>query len=535
MPAKTVLFGAQARASMLQGIDVLANAVRVTLGPKGRNVLMSQSGSAPKATKDGASLAEDFSVQNPFRNMGVQVLKEAADRASREAGDGTTTAIVLAQAIAHGGMRAVAGGANPMDVRRGIDLATRTAIDALLAAAQPVKDSEEIAQVGTIAANGDAQIGRQLAGAMARIGPNGAILIEPHERMETTTELVEGMQFESGYLSPYFVTDADTMTAKLDDALVFLCDQRLTDLAPMVPLLEQVLEKDASILIIAQSIEGAALASLLVNQLRGNLRVVAVQAPGYGENRKELLEDIAIMTGAQVHCEDSGEGFQNISLATLGFVRQATIGRNETTLIGGQGSLEAIESRVAHIRREIERDGQAVDVETLHVRVAKLTGGIAVMRIGGATEAEVYERHDRVENALAATRAAVTEGVVPGGGVSLFRAAACLAGLHTMNASEEAGVAAVRSALEAPLRLIASNAGQDGAVVAGHVRDAIVPVFGYDAQNDSYGDMFEFGIIDAVKVVRVALSAAASVAGLIITTEAMVGVTPRAVRQPRSK
>jgi len=527
MTAKTVLFDADARARMLQGVDMLANAARVTMGPRGRNVLLDQPGSYPRVTKDGASVAEVITLSDPFRNMGAQMLKEAAARANSEAGDGTTTAIVLAQAIAHGGMRAVAAGANPMDVRRGIDLATRIAIGAIEAAARPVKGTDEVAHIGTIAANGEVAIGRQIAEAMAQAGPHGAIIVEANERMATETENVEGMQIESGYLSPYFITDAEKMTATLEDALVLLWDSKLTDIVSLVPLLEQVLERDAPILLIAEGVEGAALASLVLNQLRGNLRVAAVRAPGYGESRKALMEDIAVMTGGHLHGAAFGDRFENIGVETLGTVRRAIIGRDVTTLIGGKGTPEAVAARVAQIEHEIERDGHMIDIEALRIRAAKLSGGVAVMRVGGVTEVEMTERRDRVEDALAATRAAMAEGVLPGGGVALVRAAASVTGLHPENADQAAGIAALRAALEAPLRRIVSNAGRDASVVAGHVRNSTEHGFGYDAQENRYGDMFEFGIMDPTRVVRVALLAAASVAGLIITTQAMVGRTSR--------
>lgn len=523
MPAKTVLFDVDARTRILQGADMLANAVRVTLGPRGRNVLLDQPGGYPRVTKDGASVAEVITLSDPFRNMGAQMLKEAAARANSVAGDGTTTAIVLAQTVAHCGMRAVAAGANPIDVRRGIDLAARAAIAAIQAAARPIRGSEEVAQIGTIAANGEVAIGRQIADAMERTGPHGAIVVEANEQSATVTELVEGMQVPNGFLSPYFITDAEKMTAELDNALVFLCDRKLTDLAPLVPLLEQVLEKDAPVLVIAEAVEGAALASLVMNQLRGNLKVVAIRAPGFGESRKAMMEDIAVLTGGRLHGADFGDRFEDIDVASLGFVRRAIVGRDVTTLIGGRGSPEDVAARVAQIEREIEREDDRTDTEVLRIRAATLSGGVAVMRIGGVTEVEMSERRDRAEDALAATRAAIAEGVLPGGGVALLRAAASLSGLTPANADQAAGIAAMRTALEAPLRQIASNSGREGAVVASHVRDSSDPGFGYDAQEDRYGNMFDFGILDPAKVVRVALSTAASVAGLMITTEAMVG------------
>lgn len=522
MPAKTVLMEADARARLMQGMDKLANAVRVTLGPLGRNVLLDQNGGIPRITKDGESVAEAIVLSDPCQNLGAQMLKVAANRVAAVAGDGTTTAVILAQEIAHGGMRAVAGGANPTDVRRGIDMATRSAIEALKSAARPINGTDEMALIGTIAANGEEEIGRQIAEAMTLIGPHGAIIVEANERVSTETEVVEGMQFECGYLSPYFVTDAEKMTVTLDDALVFLCDQKLTDLTPLVPLLEQVLKLDRPILLIATSVEGAALASLVMNQLQGNLRSAAIQAPGLGLNRRAMMEDLAVLTGGWLHDASLGDRFEDIDAATLGSVRRAIISRNFTTLIGGRGKPKDIAARLAQIEVEIELADQIVDTEALRLRAAKLSGGVALLKVGGLTEFEMLERCDRVKDALAATRAAMAEGVLPGGGVALLRSAASLNDLIPSNADQAAGIFALRAALEAPLKQIAANAGHEGSLIAHQIRASDNLVFGYDAQENRYGDMFDFGVLDAAKVVRIALLAAASVAGLIITAEAVI-------------
>ena len=524
--AKDVKFGNDARTRMLRGVNILADAVKVTLGPKGRNVVLDKSFGAPRITKDGVTVAKDIELEDKFENMGAQMVKEVASRTNDEAGDGTTTATVLAQAIVVEGMKAVAAGMNPMDLKRGIDLATDKVVEAIKAAAREVTDSDEVAQVGTISANGEALIGRFIADAMQKVGNEGVITVEENKGMDTEVEVVEGMQFDRGYLSPYFVTNPDKMVADLEDCIVLLHEKKLSSLQPMVPLLEQVIQSQKPLLIIAEDVEGEALATLVVNKLRGGLKIAAVKAPGFGDRRKAMLQDIAILTGGQVISEDLGMKLENVTMDMLGSAKKITLTKEETTIVDGAGDKAEIEARVAQIRTQIEETSSDYDREKLQERVAKLAGGVAVIRVGGMTEVEVKERKDRVDDALNATRAAVQEGVIVGGGVALVQAAKGLAGLDGANADQNAGIAIVRRALEAPLRQIAENAGVDGAVVAGKIRESDDLAFGFNAQTEEYGDMFKFGVIDPAKVTRTALEDAASVAGLLITTEAMVADLP---------
>ena len=526
MAAKDVKFDTDARNRMLKGVNTLADAVKVTLGPKGRNVVLDKSFGAPRITKDGVSVAKEIELEDKFENMGAQMVKEVASRTNDEAGDGTTTATVLAQAIVKEGMKSVAAGMNPMDLKRGIDLATSKVVEAIKAAARPVNDSDEVAQVGTISANGEAEIGRQIADAMQKVGNEGVITVEENKGLETETDVVEGMQFDRGYLSPYFVTNADKMTVELEDCMILLHEKKLSSLQPMVPLLESVIQSQKPLLIIAEDVEGEALATLVVNKLRGGLKIAAVKAPGFGDRRKAMLQDIAILTGGQVISEDLGMKLESVTIDMLGSAKKVAITKDETTIVDGAGEKAEIEARVAQIRNQIEETTSDYDREKLQERVAKLAGGVAVIRVGGMTEVEVKERKDRVDDALNATRAAVQEGVVVGGGVALVLGGKALAGLEGANADQNAGIAIVRRAIEAPLRQIAENAGVDGAVVAGKIRESDDVKFGYNAQTDEYGDMFSFGVIDPAKVVRTALEDAASVAGLLITTEAMVADKP---------
>jgi chaperonin GroEL len=524
--AKDVKFGNDARTKMLKGVNILADAVKVTLGPKGRNVVLDKSFGAPRITKDGVTVAKEIELEDKFENMGAQMVKEVASRTNDEAGDGTTTATVLAQAIVKEGMKAVAAGMNPMDLKRGIDLATQNVVEAIKKAARDVTDSDEVAQVGTISANGEENIGRFIADAMQKVGNEGVITVEENKGMETEVEVVEGMQFDRGYLSPYFVTNPDKMLAELDDCLILLHEKKLSSLQPMVPLLEQVIQSQKPLLIIAEDVEGEALATLVVNKLRGGLKIAAVKAPGFGDRRKAMMQDLAILTGGQVISEDLGMKLENVTMDMLGTAKTITISKEETTIVDGAGDKAEIEARVAQIRTQIEETTSDYDREKLQERVAKLAGGVAVIRVGGMTEIEVKERKDRVDDALNATRAAVQEGIVVGGGVALVQAAKGLEGLTGANSDQEAGIAIVRRALEAPLRQIAENAGVDGAVVAGKIRESDDPKFGFNAQTEEYGDMFEFGVIDPAKVTRTALEDAASIAGLLITTEAMVADLP---------
>ena len=526
MAAKDVKFGTDARGRMLNGVNILADAVKVTLGPKGRNVVLDKSFGAPRITKDGVSVAKEIELEDKFENMGAQMVKEVASRTNDEAGDGTTTATVLAQAIVKEGMKSVAAGMNPMDLKRGIDMATSAVVDAIKSASRPVSDSDEVAQVGTISANGEAEIGRQIADAMQRVGNEGVITVEENKGLETETDVVEGMQFDRGYLSPYFTTNQEKMTVELEDAIILLHEKKLSSLQPMVPLLEAVIQSGKPLLIVAEDIEGEALATLVVNRLRGGLKVAAVKAPGFGDRRKAMLQDIAILTGGQVISEELGMKLESVTLDMLGSAKKVNISKDETTIVDGGGEKAEIEARVSQIRAQIETTDSDYDREKLQERVAKLAGGVAVIRVGGMSEVEVKERKDRVDDALNATRAAVQEGVVVGGGVALVQGAKALADLEGANSDQTVGISIVRKAIEAPLRQIAENSGVDGAVVAGKIRESDDKAFGFNAQTEEYGDMFKFGVIDPAKVVRTALQDASSVAGLLITTEAMVADQP---------
>ena len=526
MAGKEVKFSTDARDRMLKGVNILADAVKVTLGPKGRNVVIDKSFGAPRITKDGVSVAKEIELTDKFENMGAQMVREVASRTNDEAGDGTTTATVLAQAIVKEGMKAVAAGMNPMDLKRGIDLATARVVESIKSASRPVNDTAEVAQVGTISANGEAFIGEQIAEAMQKVGNEGVITVEENKGMETEVEVVEGMQFDRGYLSSYFVTNPEKMIAELEDAYILLHEKKLSSLQPMVPLLESVIQTGKPLLIVAEDVEGEALATLVVNRLRGGLKVAAVKAPGFGDRRKAMLQDIAILTGGQVISDDLGMKLENVSIDMLGRAKKISINKDNTTIVDGSGEKSEIEARVSQIRQQIEETTSDYDKEKLQERVAKLAGGVAVIRVGGMTEVEVKERKDRVDDALNATRAAVQEGVVVGGGVALVQGGKALEGMEGGNADQNAGIAIVRRALEAPMRQIAENAGVDGAVVAGKVRESDDKSFGFNAQTEEYGDMFKFGVIDPAKVVRTALEDAASIAGLLITTEAMIAEKP---------
>ena len=526
MGAKEVRFDTDARDRMLRGVNILADAVKVTLGPKGRNVVIDKSFGAPRITKDGVTVAKEIELADKFENMGAQMVKEVASRTNDEAGDGTTTATVLAQAIVKEGMKAVAAGMNPMDLKRGIDMATTKVVAAIKAAARPVKDSAEVAQVGTISANGEAEIGRQIADAMQKVGNEGVITVEENKGLETETTVVEGMQFDRGYLSPYFVTNADKMIADLEDAYILLHEKKLSSLQPMVPLLEAVIQSQRPLIIVAEDVEGEALATLVVNKLRGGLKIAAVKAPGFGDRRKAMLQDIAILTGGQVISDDLGMKLESVTIDMLGRAKKVSITKDNTTIVDGAGVKAEIEARVSQIRAQIEETTSDYDREKLQERVAKLAGGVAVIRVGGMTEVEVKERKDRVDDALNATRAAVQEGIVVGGGVALIQAGKVLEGMTGANSDQTNGINIVRRALEAPLRQIAQNAGVDGAVVAGKVRESKDKNFGFNAQTEEYGDMFKFGVIDPAKVTRTALEDAASVASLLITTECMIADRP---------
>ncbi|OYU39548.1 MAG: chaperonin GroEL [Pseudorhodobacter sp. PARRP1] len=526
MAAKDVRFDTDARDRMLRGVNILADAVKVTLGPKGRNVVIDKSFGSPRITKDGVTVAKEIELADKFENMGAQMVKEVASRTNDEAGDGTTTATVLAQAIIKDGLKAVAAGMNPMDLKRGIDMAVVKVVAAIKAASRPVKDTAEVAQVGTISANGESEIGRQIAEAMQKVGNEGVITVEENKGLETETTVVEGMQFDRGYLSPYFVTNADKMVVDLEDVLILLHEKKLSSLQPMVPLLESVIQSQRPLLIISEDVEGEALATLVVNKLRGGLKIAAVKAPGFGDRRKAMLQDIAVLTGGQVISEDLGMKLESVTIDMLGKAKKVTITKDNTTIVDGAGVKAEIEARVSQIRTQIEETTSDYDREKLQERVAKLAGGVAVIKVGGMTEVEVKERKDRVDDALNATRAAVQEGIVVGGGVALVQAGKVLEGMTGANSDQNAGIAIVRRALEAPLRQIAENAGVDGAVVAGKVRESKDPSFGFNAQTEEYGDMFAFGVIDPAKVTRTALEDAASVASLLITTEAMIADRP---------
>ena len=526
MAAKDVRFSTDARDRMLKGVNTLADAVKVTLGPKGRNVVLDKSFGAPRITKDGVTVAKEIELEDKLENMGAQMVKEVASRTNDEAGDGTTTATVLAQAIVREGLKQVAAGLNPMDLKRGIDLATSKVVEDIRKMSRDVKDSDEVAQVGTISANGEAEIGQQIADAMQKVGNEGVITVEENKGLETETDVVEGMQFDRGYLSPYFVTNADKMTSELEDCMILLHEKKLSSLQPMVPLLESVIQSQKPLLIIAEDVEGEALATLVVNKLRGGLKIAAVKAPGFGDRRKAMLQDIAILTGGQVISEDLGMKLESVTMDMLGTAKKVQITKDETTIVDGAGAKAEIEARVAQIRSQIEETSSDYDREKLQERVAKLAGGVAVIRVGGMTEVEVKERKDRVDDALNATRAAVQEGIVVGGGVALVQAGKSLEKLKGGNPDQDAGIAIVRRAIEAPLRQIAENAGVDGAVVAGKVRESKDTSFGFNAQTEEYGDMFKYGVIDPAKVTRTAMEDASSVAGLLITTEAMVADKP---------
>jgi chaperonin GroEL len=526
MAAKQLKFDTDARNRLLKGVDLLADAVRVTLGPKGRNVVIDKSFGAPRITKDGVTVAKEIELEDKFENMGAQMVREVASRTNDEAGDGTTTATVLAQAIVREGMKSVAAGMNPMDLKRGIDQAVALVVEDIKSQARTVSGSDEVAQVGTISANGETEIGRQIADAMQKVGNEGVITVEENKGFETETEVVEGMQFDRGYLSPYFITNADKMIAELEDAYILLHEKKLSSLQPMVPLLEAVIQNGKPLLIIAEDVDGEALATLVVNKLRGGLKIAAVKAPGFGDRRKAMLQDIAILTGGQVISEDLGMKLENVGLDMLGRARKIVITKDETTIIDGSGEKAEIEARVAQIRAQIEETTSDYDKEKLQERLAKLAGGVAVIRVGGASEVEVKERKDRVDDALNATRAAVQEGVVVGGGVALVRASKKLEGVTGENSDQTAGITIIRKALQSPLRQIAENAGVDGAVVAGKIIESDDAAFGFNAQTEEYGDMYKFGVIDPAKVVRTALQDAASVAGLLITTEVMIADKP---------
>ncbi|MDN5249380.1 chaperonin GroEL [Bartonella sp. TP] len=526
MAAKEVKFGREARERMLRGVDLLANAVKVTLGPKGRNVVLDKSFGAPRITKDGVSVAKEIELEDKFENMGAQMLREVASKTNDVAGDGTTTATVLGQAIVQEGAKAVAAGMNPMDVKRGIDAAVNEVVHDLLKKAKKIKTSAEVAQVGTISANGEAEIGEMIAKAMEKVGNEGVITVEEAKTAETELEVVEGMQFDRGYLSPYFVTNAEKMVADLDDPYILIHEKKLSNLQALLPVLEAVVQSGKPLLIIAEDVEGEALATLVVNKLRGGLKIAAVKAPGFGDRRKAMLEDIAILTSGQMISEDLGIKLENVTLNMLGRAKKVTINKENTTIVDGAGEKANIQARVNQIKGQIEETTSEYDREKLQERLAKLSGGVAVIRVGGSTEVEVKEKKDRVDDALNATRAAVEEGIVPGGGTALLRAASQIK-VKGANSDQEAGVNIVRRALQAPARQIAANAGEEASVIVGDILKNSDDNYGYDTANSKFGDMIALGIVDPVKVVRSALQNAASVAGLLITTEAMVAELPK--------
>ncbi|MGF9757479.1 chaperonin GroEL [Microvirga sp. 0TCS3.31] len=533
MAAKDVKFSADARDRMLRGVDILANAVKVTLGPKGRNVVLEKSFGAPRITKDGVTVAKEIELADKFENMGAQMVREVASKASDVAGDGTTTATVLAQAIVREGAKAVAAGMNPMDLKRGIDLAVAEAVKDIQARAKKVASSEEIAQVGTISANGDASIGEMIAQAMQKVGNEGVITVEEAKTAETELDVVEGMQFDRGYLSPYFITNAEKMIAELEDPYILIHEKKLSSLQSLLPILEAVVQTSKPLLIVAEDIEGEALATLVVNKLRGGLKIAAVKAPGFGDRRKAMLEDIAILTAGQTISEDLGIKLENVTLDMLGRAKRIRIDKESTTIIDGAGSTQDIEARVAQIKAQIEETTSDYDREKLQERLAKLAGGVAVIRVGGSTEIEVREKKDRVDDAMHATRAAVEEGIVPGGGTALLRAKAAVAKLTSDNPDVQAGIKIVLRALEAPIRQIAENAGVEGSTVVGKINDNTASdTFGFNAQTEEFVDMLQAGIVDPAKVVRTALQNAASVAGLLVTTEAMVADAPKKESAP---
>ena len=524
--AKIIKFESDARSAMLKGVDILANTVKATLGPKGRNVILDKSYGAPRITKDGVTVAKEIDLEDKFENMGAQMVKEVASKTNDEAGDGTTTAILLAQGIVKEGCKYVTAGMNPMDVKRGIEAAVEQVKEKLISSAKKVKDSDEIAQVGTISANGDKEIGDMISRAMQKVGNEGVITVEEAKGIETELEVVEGMQFDRGYLSPYFITNADKMTTELDNPLILLHEKKLTNLQPMVPLLESVVQAGRTLMIISEDVEGEALATLVVNKLRGGLKVAAVKAPGFGDRRKAMLEDIAILTGGQVISEDLGIKLENVKINDLGSAKKVKVDKENTTIVSGSGKKSDIEARCAQIKQQVEETTSDYDKEKLQERLAKLAGGVAVVKVGGATEVEVKEKKDRVEDALNATRAAVEEGIVVGGGCALLYTSQDLDKVKVKGDDQKSGVEIVKKALQSPIRQITNNAGVDGSVVVGKLLEMNKPSHGYDAQTEQYVDMFKEGIIDPVKVVRTALQNAASIAGLLVTTEAMVADKP---------
>ncbi len=527
MAAKDVYFASDARDRMLRGVNTLANAVKVTLGPKGRNVIIEKSFGAPRSTKDGVSVAKEIELADRFENLGAQLIREVASKTNDKAGDGTTTATVLAQAIVTEGLKSVAAGMNPMDLKRGVDKAVAKVVEEIKNSSRKVTTNEEIAQVGTISANGDVDVGAMIAKAMAKVGNEGVITVEEAKTAETELDVVEGMQFDRGYLSPYFITNAEKMEADLEEPMILLFEKKLSSLQPLLPVLEAVVQSGRPLLIIAEDVEGEALATLVVNKLRGGLRVAAVKAPGFGDRRKAMLEDIAILTGGQLISEDLGIKLENVTLEMLGKAKKVTITKDDTMIVDGSGDKSGIEGRISQIKKQIEDTTSDYDKEKLQERLAKLAGGVAVVRVGGSTEVEVKEKKDRVDDALNATRAAVEEGIVPGGGVCLLKASKVLDGFKGDNDDQEAGVAIVRRALQAPIRQIAENAGVEGSIVVGKVLENASPTFGFNAQTEEYVDMVKAGVIDPAKVVRTALQDAASVAGLMITTEAAIVEAPK--------
>ena len=527
MAAKQVLFGSDAREKMLRGVNILANAVKVTLGPKGRNVVLDKSFGAPRSTKDGVSVAKEIELEDKFENMGAQMIREVASKTNDKAGDGTTTATVLAQAIVQEGLKAVAAGMNPMDLKRGIDKAVGVVVEQIKASSKKVTTNGEIAQVGTISANGDLEVGEMIAKAMEKVGNEGVITVEEAKTAETELDVVEGMQFDRGYLSPYFITNPDKMEAVLEDPYILVFDKKISSLQPMLPILEAVVQSGRPLLIIAEDVEGEALATLVVNRLRGGLRVAAVKAPGFGDRRKAMLEDIAVLTKGEVISEDLGIKLETVSLDQLGRAKKVTITKENTTIVDGVGEKSDIEARIVQIKKQIEETTSEYDKEKLLERLAKLAGGVAVIRVGGSTEVEVKEKKDRVDDALNATRAAVEEGIVPGGGTALLKASKALAGLEGVNSDQTAGIAIVRKAIQAPLRQIAENAGVEGSVVVNAILASESATYGFNAQTEKYVDLVADGVIDPAKVVRTALQDAASVAGLLITTEAAVTDAPK--------
>ncbi len=532
MAAKDVKFSTDARDKMLRGVDILANAVKVTLGPKGRNVILDKSFGAPRITKDGVTVAKEIELEDKFENMGAQMVREVASKTNDVAGDGTTTATVLAHSIVKEGAKAVAAGMNPMDLKRGIDMAVAEAVSDLKRRSKKIKTSEEIAQVGTISANGEKEVGAMISDAMQKVGNEGVITVEEAKALETELEVVEGMQFDRGYLSPYFITNAEKMVTELEDPYILLHEKKLSNLQAMLPVLEAVVQSGKPLLIIAEDVEGEALATLVVNKLRGGLKVAAVKAPGFGDRRKAMLEDIAVLSGGQVISEDLGIKLENVTLQMLGRAKKVSISKENTTIVDGSGKKKEIEGRIGQIKAQIEETTSDYDREKLQERLAKLAGGVAVIRVGGATEIEVKEKKDRVDDALNATRAAVEEGIVPGGGVALLRARKAVEKLSSENADVEAGIKIVLRALEQPIRQIVENAGVEGSIVVAKVLESKSDTFGFDAQTETYGDLVAAGIVDPTKVVRTALQDAASVAGLLVTTEAMVAEHPKKEAAP---